>query len=264
MGGTPGSFSTAQPAAPANLIPAGQSTIGGADPSMLSNQPMGGGAPQGFTPGPAGPPGAGRPAAQPISQQSFQRSRPSGTNTPPTPGFSPYLRQQRSKFAQEINSNPNMRPALGAMMALENAADPIGPIESLMNRAAMTGQPLSQMLSPSFYGPMRTGAWQRAYNQLRNNPQAMARYNAVIDQVLNGSNVLGGATDQGSGDDPNAGWSGGRVRRSGEVYNDWGGYRGHGHAAQWREAQQRRVQAEQPPQRSRQLAATQQNPGWSY
>jgi uncharacterized protein (TIGR02594 family) len=56
MGGTPGSFSTAQPAAPANLIPAGQSTIGGADPSMLSNQPMGGGTPQALTPGPAGPP----------------------------------------------------------------------------------------------------------------------------------------------------------------------------------------------------------------
>jgi hypothetical protein len=246
-------------------------TIGG-DTSALSPTPMGptsgpnvaGGQGdrtfrQNMTLGPQAPP------AQPVSPQSFQRSRPAGTNTPPTPGFSTYLKQQRSRYAQEINGNPNMRPALAAIMATENAQDPIGPMEALVNRASMTGQPLSQMLSPSFYGPMRTGGWQRAFNQYRNNPNSIPRqFNTAIDQVLNGSNVLGGATDQGSGRDPNTGWSGGRVTRGNETYNDWGGFRGHGHAAQWRQEQQRQVAAEQPRPMPAQIAAIQQNPGWAF
>jgi hypothetical protein len=270
MGPTGQGFQGGQAAAPSTTMPAGQTP--GQDTSLFQSTPMG------PTSGPGVAGGQGdqtfrqnmslgpqAPPAQPVSQQSFQRSRPAGTNTPPTPGFSNYLKQQRSRYAQEINSNPNLRPALAAVMATENARDPIGPMESVVNRAAMTGQPLSQMLSPSFYGPMRTGAWQRAYNGYRNNPNSIPpQFTTAINQVLNGSNVLGGATDQGSGADPNTGWSGGRVTRGNETYNDWGGFRGHGHAAQWRQEQQRRVAAEQPRPMPPQVAAIQQNPGWAY
>jgi hypothetical protein len=179
-----------------------------------------------------------------ITPQFVARSRSAGTSTPPTQGYSGYLRNERSKFRDEISASPRLRAAVAAMLATENSTDPIGPVESLMNRAAMTGRSLQSMLSPSFYGPMRTGAYQRALRQLQANPASMGRYNAAIDMALNGSNVLGGATDQGSGRDPNAGWRGGRVLRSGEVYNDWGGYRGHGYSRMWRERQQRQVQAE--------------------
>jgi hypothetical protein len=66
---------------------------------------------------------------------------------------------------------------------------------------------------------------------------------AAID-AASSSNLLKGATDQGSGSDPNVAWAGGRIKlhRWGETYNDWGAY-GHEAAARFREEQQRAVAA---------------------
>jgi hypothetical protein len=55
----------------------------------------------------------------------------------------------------------------------------------------------------------------------------LKRYDAAIDEAIAGSHLIGGATDQGSGRDPNVNWQGGKVVRGGEVYNEWGGVRGH-------------------------------------
>jgi hypothetical protein len=128
-------------------------------------------------------------------------------------------------------------------MESENARDPLGPMESLANRAAMTGRSLESMLSPAFYGPMRHRSFQASMARLARNPRMLQHYDTIARQVFGGSNVLGGATDQGSGHDPNVGWSGGRIRRSGEIYNDWGGFRGHDYSRRWRENQQRNVRA---------------------
>jgi hypothetical protein len=78
---------------------------------------------------------------------------------------------------------------------------------------------------------------------LERNPKQRAAMQAAIDQVLGGSNITEGATDQGMTTDPNGRWLGGRKIIGGEVFNDWGGGPGgHAGAARFREAQQARVQ----------------------
>jgi hypothetical protein len=175
--------------------------------------------------------------------QDAGRSRPAGTDTTPTAGFSPYLRNQRSRLARELQANPQTRLAVAGMLHLENAADPLGPAESLANRASMTGKSVRSHLFGGFYGPINRGQLPRAMRMLQQNPRLLAKYNRAIDTALSGSNVLGGATDQGSLrlGDPNSRNPSGRVMRSNEVYNDWGGVR---NSAQWRRDQQRAVRAE--------------------
>lgn len=187
-------------------------------------------------------------------QNMIQQTRLAGTDTPPTPGFSGYLRNERSPYGEEMARDPLMRAAVAAMIATEHASDPVGPVESLMNRAAMSRASLRQRIfgpsfHRSFYGPVRTGAVMSLMRQYQRNgipPQ----FNRAIDTALSGSNILGGATDQGSGRDPNVGWRGGRVIRNREIYNDWGGYSGQRgvdartFAAQWRRRQQEAVRRE--------------------
>jgi len=94
----------------------------------------------------------------------------------------------------------------------------------------------------AFYGPVNRGQLNRAIAAIERNPQRRARLDAMIDEVLAGSNVIRGATDQGSGRDPNVRWPGGRIVRRGEVFNDWGGGPGgHAGARRYREEQQRRA-----------------------
>jgi hypothetical protein len=125
------------------------------------------------------------------------------------------------------------------MASFEHDKDPLGPIESLMNRSAMTGRSLQSMLHSGFYGPIKAGLLPGRMAELQRNPAQLARYNAAIDAALNGSNILAGATDQGSPSDPNGQNPSGRIIRFGEVYNDWTPQ-----AAAWRRAQQQRVRAQ--------------------
>jgi hypothetical protein len=180
-----------------------------------------------------------------VSPQHVSAHRLAGTDTPPTPGYSTTMRDVRAPVFQ--NLTPQDKILIAGMMQAENAKDPIGPMESLANRAAAHHMTMGQLVRSRFYGPGASFA--RRGMAIQRSGQ-MPHYEAVMAAVQNGSNVLGGATDQGSGKDPNVGWSGGRILRSGETYNDWGGGRGHAASARWRKEIQARVRAEnqqQPP-----------------
>jgi hypothetical protein len=177
------------------------------------------------------------------SLQMVQHSRQLGTNTPPTVGFSQHMKNLRAPLMNALR-DPGQRLQVAAMLYTEDARDPVGPMESFANRIAMTGWSPSRMLHSGFYGPINHGQLGAAMRELRNNPHLMDRMNIAIDTVGSGSNILGGATDQGSPGDPNYNWPGGRVIRGHEVYNDWGGFKGHGYARRWREEQQARVRDE--------------------
>jgi hypothetical protein len=161
------------------------------------------------------------------------------------------MREVRAPVFEKLT--PQDKILIAGMMQAENAKDPIGPMESLANRATANGMTMGQLVRSRFYGPGASFA--RRGLAIQRSGQ-MPHYEAVMDAVRNGSNVLGGATDQGSGHDPNVGWSGGRILRSGEVYNDWGGGRGHAANARWRKEIQTRVQAENRQQTSGAAAAT--------
>lgn len=159
---------------------------------------------------------------------------------------SDFVKARRERFAKEIENNPALRTELAAMMATEG--NPTESLESLMNRQDYSGRTLKAGLTPAFYGPMRTGKYQSALAGLQNNPQAMARYNAIIDRVLAGSNIIGGRTDQGMPSDPNGMWGYGTpvwMKRGGNVFTDWGGGPGgHAGAARYRQMIERGVAGE--------------------
>lgn len=187
--------------------------------------------------------GANPAADRWVSPQHVSMGQLAGTDTPPTPGYSTTMRDTRARLFEQMT--PQDKILAAGMMQAENAKDPIGPMESLANRAAANNMTMGQLLRSRFYGPGASFA--RRGMAIQRSGQ-MPHYEAVMAAVQNGSNVLGGATDQGSGRDPNVGWTGGRIRRSGEVYNDWGGGRGHAANAKWRREIQARVRAEnQPP-----------------
>jgi hypothetical protein len=181
--------------------------------------------------------------AVPPTLQMAQHSRQLGTNTPPTTGFSNVAKQMRAPLMRALQ-DPGTRLQVAAMLLTEDARDPIGPMESFANRISMTGWSPARMLYSGFYGPINHGQLGAAMRELQRNPQLMDRMNIAIDTVGSGSNILGGATDQGSPGDRNYNWPGGRVIRGHEVYNDWGGFKGHGFSRRWREDFQRRVQDE--------------------
>jgi hypothetical protein len=116
---------------------------------------------------------------------------------------------------------------------------------------AYTGDTLKQGLfgdvegGGSFYGPIRRGLLAARVAELARDKARAAGMDRAINVALAGSNLLRGATDQGSPTDPNAAWSGGRLMRQGEVYNDWGGGPGgHEGAAAFRELQHRAVRGQ--------------------
>lgn len=166
---------------------------------------------------------------------------------------SAYLAAQRAGIKAEIDRNPSLREQLAGMMQLEGT--PLQSMESLANRFAATNAyrkkqglaPLTveQMLHNGFYGPINRGQLPGAIAGLKRNPRMMQRMNELIDAVISGSNSILGATDQGMPSDPNGrhvGSDGFRLRKGGNVFNDWGGGGGHGWNEQWRRETQRRVQ----------------------
>jgi len=208
-------------------------------PPSTADRDTGIGQPEASTP----TPGSNAAVSAPTQAQ-IRQSVLAGTDTPPTAGFSSYLANQRSRFARELQ-DPRVRREVAAIAAAEHGQDPAAVVESLMNRAAYAGTSLSGMIHSGFYGPVNKGQLPRWLMNMQRNPTQAAKMNAGIETALRGSNLLGGATDQGSGSDPNVGHRGGRVRRFGEVYNDWGGGPGgHAGAARWRHEQQERVRFE--------------------
>jgi hypothetical protein len=90
------------------------------------------------------------------------------------------------------------------------------------------------MLYGGFYGP--AGQFAGRARQLEGQPNRLKRMYDAMAFVFGGSNLIEGATDQGSGNDPNVHWQGGRKVRFGEVYNDFGGGPGgHEGARRYRE-----------------------------
>jgi hypothetical protein len=178
-----------------------------------------------------------------------------GTDTPPTEGFSNYLQSERAHFGTELQ-DPKTKWETLAMIGLEHGEDPAAVAESLLNRANYAKTSISNMLHSGFYGPINHGQLAREIRMLQRNPEYAAKLNAGLETAMRGSNLLGGATDQGSGNDPNVGHAGGRVIRYRETYNDWGGGPGgHDGAAAYRRAQQQRVRQEQAAgKRGEQLA----------
>lgn len=177
-----------------------------------------------------------------VGPAVVNRTRMAGSDTRPTTGYSDYLRQQRAPQARELQ-NPRVREQVAGMLITENARDPIGPAESLMNRTSMLRDmghngSITRMLHSGFYGPINRGQLNNAIMQYRNNPTLRTRMDNAIDTALSGSNVIAGATDQGLPTDPNGRNPSGRVQRGSEIYNDWGGVRG---SANWRRQQQRSV-----------------------
>jgi len=190
------------------------------------------------------PPGSNSEVTAPTADQ-VRATRMAGTDTPPTEGFSEYLQSERAHFGEELKNDKTKWETL-AMIALEHGHDPAAVAESLLNRANYAKTSINNMLHSGFYGPINKGMLAREIRMLQRNPEYAAKLNAGLETAMRGSNLLGGATDQGSGRDPNVGHRGGRVTRFGETYNDWGGGPGgHDGAAAYRRAQQLRVQQEQ-------------------
>jgi hypothetical protein len=175
--------------------------------------------------------------AEYVSQNSIAASRIAGSNTRPTPGYSTTMRDARARAFQGMDDQT--KRLVAGMANAEHSSDPIGPIEALLNRSAQTGTPVRTLLYNGFYRNTAPSFMSRAA-QLESSGQ-MGRYMAAIDAVGNGSNVLAGATDQGSAalHDPNALNPSGRIIRFDETYND------HTPAsARWRQQIQQRVQQE--------------------
>jgi hypothetical protein len=147
------------------------------------------------------------------------------------------MRDVRARAFQGMDDQT--KRLVAGMANAEHSSDPIGPIEALLNRSAQTGIPVRTLLYNGFYRNTAPSFASRA-GQLESSGQ-IGRYMAAIEAVQNGSNVLAGATDQGSAalHDPNALNPSGRIIRFDETYND------HTPAsARWRQQIQRRVQQE--------------------
>jgi hypothetical protein len=162
-------------------------------------------------------------------------------------GGAEYLRQQRAPLTGELAANPQTKKELAALGTLEHESDATAVVESLYNRTtalnearAKKGQPpltLSHMMKSGFYGPVNKGLLQKRVAELERDPERMKKMMGAIDAAST-SNLLKGATDQGSGHDPNVYWPGGKTVRFGETYNDWGGGAGHEGNRLFRERQQ--------------------------
>jgi hypothetical protein len=194
-------------------------------------------------------------ALEPTKPAGYGDEARGGGGPSPYAGLkgSQYLATERAKFKPELKDD-NFRLELAAIASLEHESDPIGPLESLMNRANAfpvgRGTLRERMFwanqqGNTFYSPINHGLLGPRMQQLRSDPARFARMNAAIEAALGGSNVLEGATDQGGPNDPNANWPGGLKIRQGEHYNDWGsgGEGGHARARSYRENQQRQVRA---------------------
>lgn len=172
-------------------------------------------------------------------------------------GGSEFLRQQRAPLTDQVEKDPQLKKRMAAILSLENEGAGPAVIESLYNRTTAINQERAKKGLPpislrdmihraghrSFYGPENTpGLVEKRMAELDRNPKWRSRLDKLIDQAA-ASNVIRGATDQGSGSDPNVYWPGGKTVINRETFNDWGGGLGHEGNRRFREAQQAAIKA---------------------
>lgn len=145
-----------------------------------------------------------------------------------------YIKNRRAMFAEQLKDR-NVWLQFAGMLLSEDAQQPIPVAESCMNRCDYAHKTIVAMLHSGFYGPINRGQLPKFIAELEHSPALVARMDGVINEVLAGSNIIQGYTDQGLPSDPNGKWPG--MRLHGEVFNDWGGGPGgHAGAKAWREA----------------------------
>lgn len=159
----------------------------------------------------------------------------------PTPQTGNPLAKERERFKKELDENPQLKRKLAGLLFAENVGAGPAVIESLLNRLLLEGRVkgkiptideyLNRKGKNQFYGPIR-----RRENLSITDLQ-YEKATTLIDEALAGSNVTEGATDQGSGNDPNVRHKGGKKVINGETFNDFGGF-GHDVARKFREEQQ--------------------------
>lgn len=205
-----------------------------------------------FAPGGGGRPGGGGGGGGARPRRRGRLDLPPDTGPPEQPtnyagpltGGARYLAQERQHLVDQYARDPSLKLKVAAMIAMEVERDPTAVTESLYNRLNLMkkegkGSSILRGLLGGFYGPINAGQLNSKMRELQRDPARLQKLLQGIDAAQS-SNLLEGATDQGSGRDPNVNWPGGRKVRYGEVYNDWGAL-GHERARQYRENQQRKV-----------------------
>ena len=186
------------------------------------------------------------PTASPASGAPGDDPRYAAAGFGPA-GPSDYFAQRRARFKAELEADPSIRAFLKAVAHREDDRHPEAVIESLMNRQDYSGGTLRRGLTNGFYEPVNKGMIPGALREIESNPALSRRLDAAVDRVLAGSNLLRGATDQGSKNPagmrqaPNIDWQGGRLQDpiTKELYMDFGGGPGgHAGAQRWREQTQ--------------------------
>jgi hypothetical protein len=153
-----------------------------------------------------------------------------------------YIQQQRKQFENELLKQPN-RDEVAAMLVSEDESNPVPVLESLLNRtlylkAHGINRTLHKMLFSGFYGPINRGRLPHFIAELHSDARLRQKMYDAINNVLAGSDIIRGHTDQGLPSDPGGKYeiAHSHVMIGGEVFGDWGGgpesYAG---AAAWRQ-----------------------------
>lgn len=110
------------------------------------------------------------------------------------------VRIDRSKFRRELANDPELREKLAALMEAEvgsqGAAAKQALVETIMNRAQHRGTTMAEQMTGAYYEPMRrrgrskgSGKFDGALSRVRKNDELRKSNYAIIDKVLDGSNI---------------------------------------------------------------------------
>lgn len=136
-----------------------------------------------------------------------------------------FLKAQRASRMAAVKNNPAVLDELHRLVWAEargsGEAGQKAMLEALFNRSIMVGNTIEEEMHSGFYGPIKHGHMPRSISEREH-----AEYQRALDAVGEGSNLIHGRTDQGSGADPNV-HGPGRVPVPGtaEVFNFWMGDR---------------------------------------
>lgn len=203
---------------PAMYTTSGGGGGGGYQPHGVASNPGSGVGRSIGTPANAGAAPMGNIPYSPAQVIGHLGGAPMLSGGPSTPNS--WIAAQRAGFAKELQ-DPVFRSQFAAMLQYEGPT--LGTAESVMNRALASGHSLRYMVT----GPLGR-AFYSTYGRILHgvNP---AKYNALINQALTGTDTIRGFTDQGTPTDPNAPlgrhhYNGPFVQqggRHGNIYNDW-------------------------------------------
>lgn len=113
----------------------------------------------------------------------------------------------REDYKRQIETNPALREKLAILTQAEvgnvSPALQVSFIETVMNRGIATGtKNLESLITPVYYGSMRTSRYNTARQELNNITNGYAQKISYMGVVYNGSNLTNMATDAGSNNDP--------------------------------------------------------------